>query len=281
MKVLITGANGQLGRELCEVLMGEGYEVFPYGKNDLNIGEIEAVRDALISNKPDVVINCAAYTKVDDCESHYSIAYAVNVIGPRNLAVICKALDVKLLHLSTDFVFSGDSDRPYFEYDPVQPLSVYGQTKLAGEKAIQREMTQYFIIRTSWLYGKYGHNFVKTMLSLAQTKKKVEVVSDQIGSPTLTTDLIHVIIKLMRTESYGLYHFANSGHCSWHEFADEIFIKANADVVNKPISSEMLNRPAKRPRFSVMDTRMIQVELDYEIRHWKLALNEFLKNMDF
>jgi dTDP-4-dehydrorhamnose reductase len=275
MRLFITGANGQLGSELIESI--KGHEVYAYDRKALNIVNLEDVYKCVLAVKPDIIVNCAAYTNVDKAESDYVTAFNVNTIGCANLAIVAKEVDARLIHVSTDFVFDGSKTTPYFEYDSTTPLGVYGQTKLAGEWEIRKRMEKYFIIRTSWLYGKNGNNFVKTMIRLGKEKDYVSVVTDQVGSPTLTTDLISAIIACFYSNAYGLYHFSNTGICSWNEFAKEIFMlmKIESDVLD--ITSKDFVRDAKRPAYSVLDTRMIQSALNLKIRNWKNALAFCLK----
>lgn len=281
MKIIVTGAEGQLGSELCERLSELKYEVFRLSKLELDISDENKVSALINQIQPDVVINTAAYTKVDDCEAKYQTAYNVNVIGPRNLARACDRINAKLVHFSTDFVFSGHARRPYFEYDSTDPCSVYGKTKLAGEFEIKHYCKSFFIIRTSWLYGKYGNNFVKTMIHLSQTKKALDIVNDQIGSPTWVTDLIEALLVVIETDKFGIYHYSNAGECNWSEFANEIFKGINAEVEIREISSQELNRPAERPKYSVMDTQRIQTEFNIKINKWETSLIEFLKSQNY
>lgn len=275
MKIMITGADGQLGSELAEHLFQ--HELFKYNRNTMDITNREKVLSVVRENSPEVIVNCAAYTNVDGSEGNYDSAYKVNVLGCSNLAEAAKLIDAKLIHISTDFVFNGIKDFPYTEYDATMPLGVYGQTKLAGEWAIRHRMDKWFILRTSWLYGKNGQNFVKTMIRMGKENDKVSVVTDQIGSPTCATDLIEVIKACLMSEQYGLYHFANAGECSWNMFAQAIFKHMGMDVQVLPTSSTDYIRPAKRPAYSVLDTRLVQSALHVKSRHWEDALKTCLE----
>jgi dTDP-4-dehydrorhamnose reductase len=274
MKVLITGADGQLGSELAEHLLE--HELFKYNKDNLDITNREKVFDIITKDLPDVIINCAAYTNVDSSESNYEAAYKVNVLGCSNLAEAAKLTEAKLIHISTDFVFNGMKEFPYSEYDATMPLGVYGQTKLAGEWAIRQKMDKWFILRTSWLYGKNGQNFVKTMIRLGKENNAVSVVTDQVGSPTYVTDLIGAIKACLISDLYGIYHFANAGECSWNEFAHAIFKQMGMSVDVYPTNSDAFIRPAKRPSYSVLDTRLIQSAFQIVPRHWEDALKSCL-----
>ena len=277
MKILITGSKGQLGKELMEYLSNnENVEVISYDRNQMDITNLNHMAEIIESKKPDVIINTAAYTNVDGSETDYNSAYSVNVIGARNIASVADKIGAKLIHISTDFVFDGKKDSLYFEYDSTNPLSVYGKTKLAGEWAVRNSCKKHFIIRTSWLYGKYGNNFVKTMLKLGLEKDSISIVTDQIGSPTLVEDLVKIIDVVMYSESYGVYHFSNSGFCSWNEFAKEIFKIKKYEIEVIDTNSIEYKRPAERPSFSAMDTSMLKSEFNLEIREWKEALFDFL-----
>lgn len=206
MKIVITGARGQLGTELINQLNNiEGMDVIPTDRDELNIIDINSVNEFLLNNKPEVVINCAAHTAVDLCETDVENAYKINSIGPRNLSIVCEKIGAKLVQVSTDYVFDGNGTRPYREDDETCPNSIYGTSKLMGENFVREFCSKYFIVRTAWLYGE-GNNFVRTMLKLAETNKELNVVNDQLGSPTSTADLAKAIIDLMTTEHYGVYH---------------------------------------------------------------------------
>lgn len=251
MKILITGASGMLGHDLQDVL--KDHELITTNSKTLDICDEKKVMDFIIENHPDVVINSAAYTAVDDCETNYDDAYAVNAIGPKNLALACAEIDIPLIHISTDYVFNGKKTTPLLEDDEIGPKSVYGKTKLEGEKFIEKILNKYFILRTAWLYGVNGSNFVQTMLNLAKDYNELTVVSDQIGSPTYTYDLACGISELLDSDKYGIYHLTNSGSCSWYDYAKEIFELANVEVDVKPVTTEEFPRPAPRPKYSVLD----------------------------
>jgi dTDP-4-dehydrorhamnose reductase len=233
---------------------------------------IKMVRDA----SPEIIINCAAYTNVDGCEQNIDLAYSVNALGARNLAIASTEEGARLLHISTDFVFDGNSNKPYIEFDKPNPLSVYGKSKLAGEEFVRQFCSRHYILRTAWLYGRNGNNFVKTMLKLASDRKVLSVVDDQIGSPTFTNDLIKAIEHIIGTEAYGTYHTTNNGECSWNEFAKTIFEYAGIEGITvNPITSEELARPAVRPKYSVLRNYMLELQFDYNMRNWKEGLKEY------
>ena len=278
MDILIVGAKGQLGKEL-ELLLGEDSDnlIYTWDIEELDITNGSQVINKITDLNPDVVINAAAYTAVDDCEENVNLTYRVNAYGPRNLAVACQKCNAKLVQISTDFVFDGENDKPYIEFDQENPINIYGKSKLAGEKLIKQFSNRYFILRTAWLYGEHGDNFVKTMLSLAEKNEKLKVVDDQIGSPTSTKDLSLVIQKLIKTKLYGVYHASNQGQASWYQFAKEIFNLTNTNIKVDPVSSKEFPRPAKRPKCSVMRNYSLEQSLDYKMRNWKKALRDYLK----
>src|SRR6478736_2502957 len=233
-KVLITGANGQLGKELVELFTEKGFEVYGFGRDKMDITNQVQVQEIIGAVKPDIVIHSAAHTKVDLAESEPDQAFLINAYGTRNVAVAAEAVGAKLVYVSTDYVFDGTTNKPDNEFSPTSPLGVYGKSKLAGEQFVRDLHSKFFIVRTSWVYGKYGANFVKTMLKLGGERKELSVVADQIGCPTYTLDLAHAILELVDTQKYGVYHISNSGSCSWYEFAKEIFKVSNMEVQVKP-----------------------------------------------
>ena len=227
------------------------------------------------------MVNAAAYTAVDDCETHFDEAYAVNAIGPKNLAIACKKQDIPLVHISTDYVFDGSKRTPLIETDKLGPQSAYGKTKLEGEKFIQENTDKYFILRTAWLYGLHGNNFVKTMLDLAETHDEITVVNDQIGSPTYSLDLAVAITNLLHSDKYGIYHVTNEGEISWYEFAKLIFELSNVDVNVIPVSTEEFPRPAPRPHYSVLDNKKWNASGFVPMRDYKEALGSYLSLYNF
>lgn len=276
MKIVITGAKGQLGTELINQLqINDKYEVIPTDRGELNIIDINDVNKFLLNHKPDVVINCAAHTAVDLCETDVENAYKINAIGPRNLAIVCEKIGAKLVQVSTDYVFDGNGNRPYREDDITCPNSIYGTSKLMGENFVKEFCSKYFIVRTAWLYGE-GNNFVRTMLKLAETNKELNVVNDQFGSPTSTVDLAKAIIHLISTEHYGTYHGTCEGQCSWYDFAKKIFELKNIDIKVNPVTSEEFKRPAPRPAYSVLDNFMLKLVGLNSFRNWEESLKEYL-----
>lgn len=276
MKILITGSKGQLGLELTKQLEKEKkYEIIATDRDELNIIDINSVNEFLLNNKPDVVINCAAHTAVDLCETDVENAYKINAIGPRNLAIVCEKIGAKLVQVSTDYVFDGNGTRPYREDDTTCPNSIYGTSKLMGENFVREFCSRYFVVRTAWLYGE-GNNFVRTMLKLSETNSELNVVNDQFGSPTSTVDLAKAIIDLMNTEHYGVYHGTCEGQCSWYDFAKKIFEIKNIDIKVNPVTSEEFKRPAPRPAYSVLDNFMLKLVGLNSFRTWEKSLEEYL-----
>lgn len=279
MKILITGAYGMLGSDLREVL--KNFELICTGSKDLDIRNEEEVIDFISEKSPDFVINAAAYTAVDDCETNSEEAYAVNAIGPKNLAMACNKIDIPLVHISTDYVFDGTKRTPLVESDKLGPQSVYGKTKLEGEKFIQENTDKFFILRTAWLYGLHGKNFVSTMLDLAESHDEISVVNDQIGSPTYSLDLAVAITNLLHSDKYGIYHVTNEGECSWYEFSKMIFEMSNIDVKVIPVSTEEFPRPAPRPHYSVLDNKKWNASGFVPMRDYKEALGSYLSLYNF
>lgn len=280
-KLLVTGANGQLGREISNMYeKRDGIEVVRTDVGELDITDVDATVNMVKEVKPYAIINCAAYTAVDKCETDVDLAYKINAIGPRNLSIASSETGAKLVHVSTDYVFKGDGTKPYIEFDTPNPNSMYGTTKLAGEKFVQEFSDKHFIIRTAWLYGD-GKNFVKTMLRLAQNGPEVNVVGDQIGSPTSTKVLADIIETLMWTDNYGLFHGTCEGICSWADFTEEIFKLAGKDTKVNHITSEeyanMFPASAKRPAYSVLDNYMLKLTTDHVAADWHDAIAEYIK----
>jgi dTDP-4-dehydrorhamnose reductase len=282
MRILITGADGQLGKSIRDVAKEHPKLEFVYTDyRELDITDPIKIDAFFKGNNFDFCVNCAAYTMVDKAESESDMAFELNAEAVGHLATACKKYDAGLIHISTDFVFDGEKKSPYTEEDIPKPLNVYGLSKLKGEQYIQKMTERYFIIRTSWLYSGYGNNFVKSMLRLAKDRDVINVVNDQIGSPTNANDLAEVIVRLIkenRTE-YGIYHYSNRGEISWYDFARAIFDEKKVPVTVRPIPSIEYPTPAKRPRYSVMDTSKIREALQLEIPLWDVSLKKTCKNL--
>ncbi|WP_027415575.1 dTDP-4-dehydrorhamnose reductase [Aneurinibacillus terranovensis] len=281
MKVLVTGGRGQLGTDVTNLLRQNRYDVYSYSSHELDITDYNQVKAVMEEVQPDVVIHAAAYTKVDLAEQEVDCAYQVNAYGTRNMVVQAEKYGAKFVYISTDYVFDGTADVPYHEFSRTNPQSVYGKSKLAGEQFVQSLSSRYFILRTSWVYGKHGKNFVKTMLNLAESRSELNVVHDQIGSPTYTVDLAEFIMGIIETDAYGLYHISNTGQCSWYEFASAIFEEANRlDVKVNPITTAEYPVPAPRPAYSVFDHMSIRLNGMQLLRPWREALQDFLKELN-
>ena len=278
MKVLITGSNGMLGHDLIDVLDGK-HELIKTTSKSLDITDKDKVKDYIVNEHPDMVINSAAYTDVDGCETNQEMAYKVNGEGVKNLALACKLVDCPLVHISTDYVFNGENTKPWMEDDEVGPISIYGKSKLQGEEAIESILDKFFIIRTSWLYGINGGNFPKTMLELAKTHDTLTVVTDEIGTPTYTLDLAQAIAELIETDYYGIYHITNSDYCSWFDFAKYIFEVKDIDVNVVPVTAEEFARPASRPHYSVLNNSHWIKNGFKPLRSYKEAIKDYLKHL--
>lgn len=286
IKILISGAEGQLGRSLkkyIDPLIGEFLFV---SRNEFDLCDRNSIRSILSSFKADYIINCAAYTAVDKAEENSSKAFEVNHQGVVNLIQESSDINSKIIHISTDYVFNGSGNTPYLENDPIDPQSVYGRSKAAGEKAlIELAPSRSIIIRTSWLYSEFGHNFLKTILRIASEKETINVVDDQLGSPTYASDLAKAIILLIKKkivfeQASSVLHFSNSGQCSWYEFAKEIVHNSSFKCEVKAVPSSEYKTLAKRPHYSVLNCNKIQSVLNLEIRNWKDALNECMTSIN-
>lgn len=282
MKVLVTGASGQLGKDTVAVLEHKGHTVMGCDRQQLDITDLQQCQQVITSFQPDAVIHCAAYTAVDAAETDIDGAYTVNATGSRNIAVAAEAVQAKVIYISTDYVFDGQGTAPYHEYDNTNPQGIYGKSKRAGEVLTQTLSSRYFIVRTSWVYGMHGNNFVKTMLKLGQEKPELKVVHDQKGSPTYTVDLAEFLSELMLTEKYGIYHASNSEACTWYEFTEEIFrqaeniLGATITAQLEPCTTDEFPRPAPRPDNSVMEHLSIRTNGFEDIRSWQEGLTAFL-----
>lgn len=283
MKVLITGADGQLGTDLCKVLREQ--QIIPLTIEDGDICDSTFIKHQIISHKPDAVVNTAAFVRVDDCEDNKDIAFKVNALGARNIAVACEQAGARLLHISTDYVFGGENVEkyiPFTEFDDPVPCNIYGKSKLAGEKLVSLLCKKHIIIRSSALFGVAGAmgkggNFVETMIRLGTEKHEVNVVNDQVFSPTFTSDLAIRISQLIETEYYGIMHVTNSGICSWYEFAMQIMREAGLNTKVVPITSDQFPQKARRPSYSVLDNYQSKLLGMTEMRNWQAALHEYFQ----
>ena len=279
MKILVTGVNGQLGYDVCKELERRGIEYLGVDREDFDLTDPKATHDYVVNYHPDAVIHCSAWTAVDQAEDQAEAVRAVNAGGPRSIAQACKEIGAKMLYISTDYVFPGDGERFYEVDDPTGPLGMYGITKLEGEQAVQELLDNYFIVRISWVFGVNGNNFIRTMLRLAETRKELNVVCDQIGSPTYTADLAPLLCDMIVTDRYGVYHATNEGICSWAEFAQEIFRVAGKDVVVHPIPTSEYPTRAVRPLNSRMSKDKLEQMGFTRLPSWQDALQRYWKEI--
>lgn len=285
MTILVTGSKGQLGREAILALQASGKSCIGIGRDDLDFSKPDNITEAIADYAADWVINCAAYTEVDKAEEECELAFTVNRDAARAVAEGVKLSGGKLLHISTDFIFGGEKSRPYDESDTPSPLGVYGKSKLEGENAVRKVLPEAIILRTAWVYGIHGHNFVKTILRLAAERQTIRVVDDQIGSPSNTRDIVNALCALMDSGASGTWHFSNEGVASWYDFACEIVEAAEqcglpviAELL-QPIPTEEFPLPAKRPAYSVMSKKKIRGLINYPIPHWKTSLRAMVQQL--
>lgn len=276
MKILVTGVKGQLGYDVVKVLQSRHISCLGADMDDFDITNAETTNQFIETHRPDVVIHCAAYTEVDKAEEQAELCGAVNILGTKNIALACKKIDAKMLYISTDYVFPGVGEKAYEVNDPTGPLSVYGKMKLGGENVVKEFLTKHFIVRISWVFGKNGNNFIKTMLQLAQDHNEVNVVGDQIGSPTYTADLAQLLCDMIVTDKYGTYHATNEGYCSWAELAEEAFEEARMEVKVNHIPTSEYPTKAARPLNSRMSKSSLDAAGFQRLPGWKDALKRYL-----
>lgn len=277
MKILITGAKGQLGRALSKRLkQKKAYELILTDLDEMDITDNKDVDRVILNAKPDVIINCAAHTKVDLCEDDKERALSINVRGAENLAKISNKIGAIMVHMSTDYVFDGNSTMPYIESDKPNPQSVYGHTKLKSEQLVIKNNSKHFILRSAWLYGQ-GNNFVRTMLRLANEHKQIMVVADQTATPTSADEVARAIEMLINTQAYGIYHATCEGECNWYQYACKIFELKGIDIEVKPCSTKEIHMKAKRPKYSVLENKELEERHSYTFKHWEQALKDYIK----
>ena len=280
MRVLVTGVKGQLGHDVVKECEKRGIEAVGVDVEEMDITDAQAVDRVITDAKVDAVIHCAAYTAVDAAEDNVEICRRVNADGTEYIAKVCRKLDIKMVYISTDYVFDGEGERPWEPDDERHPLNVYGQTKYEGELAVEQNLEKYFIVRIAWVFGVNGKNFIKTMLRLGEERGAVSVVNDQIGSPTYTEDLAVLLVDMVQTEKYGRYHATNEGLCSWYEFACEIFRQAGMDQVKvTPVDSNAFPAKAKRPHNSRMSKDKLEANGFHRLPAWQDALGRYLKEI--
>lgn len=283
MKVLVTGVKGQLGFDVMNELKKRGIEGIGVDVDEMDITDAATCRKVITEAGPDAVIHCAAYTAVDAAETNMEICRKVNAGGTRNIALVCRDLDIKMMYISTDYVFNGQGERPWEPDDKREPLNAYGQSKYEGELAIEELVKKFFTVRIAWVFGVNGKNFIKTMLRLGKERGAVSVVDDQIGSPTYTYDLARLLVDMIQTEKYGRYHATNEGLCSWYEFAVEIFKQAGMEVTVTPVSTAeytaMYPNQAKRPMNSRISKEKLSENGFERLPSWQDALGRYLKEI--
>ena len=279
MKVLVTGVGGQLGYDVIKELTKRGIDCIRADLQEFDITDYEATHNFITTYGPDAVVHCSAYTAVDKAEDEPEVCQRVNVLGTENIAKICKEIDAKMVYISTDYVFPGTGDEFYEVESPTAAQNVYGKTKLAGELAVKNILTKYFIVRISWVFGVNGNNFVKTMMRLAKEHSELNIVADQIGTPTYTADLAPLLCDMVVADKYGTYHATNEGVCSWAEFAEEIFKIAKIDCKVNHIKSEEYPTKAVRPKNCRMSKQSLDVAGLNRLQNWKNALERYLKEL--
>lgn len=281
MKVLVTGVKGQLGYDVVKELEKRGMEAVGVDIEEMDITDAASVEKVIGEAEPDAVIHCAAYTAVDAAEDNAELCRKVNADGPQNIANECKKLDIPMIQISTDYVFDGMGEQLWQPDDKREPVSVYGRTKYEGELAVQNTLEKYFIVRIAWVFGINGKNFVKTMLNLGKTRDKLTVVCDQFGSPTYTYDLAKLLVDMVQTDKYGVYHATNEGFCSWYEFACEIFRQAGIQVEVAPVTSDQYPTKANRPFNSRMSKDKLEENGFERLPAWQDALSRYLQEIEY
>ncbi|WP_216696813.1 dTDP-4-dehydrorhamnose reductase [Anaerostipes faecalis] len=281
MKVFVTGVKGQLGHDVMNELKKREIHAIGVDIDEMDITDADQVEKVIRDAAPDAVIHCAAYTAVDAAEENVDICRKVNAQGTENIAKVCETLDIKMMYISTDYVFNGQGERPWEPDDEREPLNVYGQTKYEGELAVEKYVKKFFTVRIAWVFGINGKNFIKTMLNLGKTHDKLTVVNDQTGSPTYTYDLARLLVDMIQTEKYGRYHATNEGLCTWYEFACEIFKQAGMDVSVSPVTSDEYPSKAKRPANSRMDKSKLAENGFQQLPEWQDALKRYLKEIEY
>ena len=277
MRILVTGVKGQLGHDVMNELAKRGHTGIGVDVEERDITDAKKVNEVIRASEVEAVIHCAAYTAVDAAEDQVELCRKINAEGTENIAKVCKELDIKMMYISTDYVFDGEGTRPWEPDDERHPLNVYGLTKYEGELAVEKHLDKFFTIRIAWVFGVNGKNFIKTMLKLSETHDELNVVDDQIGSPTYTYDLAVLLVDMIETEKYGRYHATNEGLCSWYEFACEIFRQAGRDVKVNPVSSDEFPTKAKRPHNSRMDKSKLTENGFTPLPAWQDALKRYLE----
>lgn len=279
MNILVTGVGGQLGHDVVKELEKRGHNPIGVDKKEMDLTSSKEIKFCIEKSKPDAIIHCGAYTAVDMAEENEELCTRVNATSTKEIAQCAKALDIPMIYISTDYVFDGnkDTDSEYIEEDKTNPLNLYGKSKLKGEEFVKEILDKYYIVRISWVFGKNGNNFIKSMIRLAKDREELSIVNDQIGSPTYTKDLAVLLVDMIETDKYGVYHATNDGYCTWYEFAKEIFKLAGIDIKVNPISTQQYPTKARRPMNSKMSKDKL-IDNNFKVlRNWKEALKEYIK----
>ena len=274
--ILVTGSTGQLGSDVVKELLKRGYSTLSPNRSELNLCSEDNIRNYILNSNCEAIVHCAAYTQVDKAEDEKDLCIKINATATKHIAKCAKILDIPMIYISTDYVFDGTKDGKYTENDETNPINIYGESKLAGEKYVQEILDKYYIVRTSWVFNINGKNFIETMLRLSKTNNQLSIVNDQIGSPTYTRDLSRLLVDMLETSKYGLYHATNEGYCSWYEFANTIFKLANINIDIKAINSNEYASRAKRPMNSKLSKDKL-IEYGFKpLPHWEDALKDYL-----
>lgn len=274
--ILVTGSTGQLGSDVVKELLKRGYSTLSPNRSEFNLCSEDNIRNYILNSNCESIVHCAAYTQVDKAEDEKDLCIKINATATKHIAKCAKILDIPMIYISTDYVFDGTKDGKYTENDETNPINIYGESKLAGEKYVQEILDKYYIVRTSWVFNINGKNFIETMLRLSKANNQLSIVNDQIGSPTYTKDLSRLLVDMLETSKYGLYHATNEGYCSWYEFADTIFKLANINIDIKAINSNEYASRAKRPLNSKLSKDKL-IEFGFKpLPHWEDALKDYL-----
>ena len=274
--ILVTGSTGQLGSDVVKELLKRGYSTLSPNRSELNLCSEDNIRNYILNSNCEAIVHCAAYTQVDKAEDEKDLCIKINATATKHIAKCAKILDIPMIYISTDYVFDGTKDGKYTENDETNPINIYGESKLAGEKYVQEILDKYYIVRTSWVFNINGKNFIETMLRLSKANNQLSIVNDQIGSPTYTKDLSRLLVDMLETSKYGLYHATNEGYCSWYEFANTIFKLANINIDIKAINSNEYASRAKRPMNSKLSKDKL-IEYGFKpLPHWEDALKDYL-----
>ena len=274
--ILVTGSTGQLGSDVVKELLKRGYSTLSPNRSEFNLCSEDSIRNYILNSNCEAIVHCAAYTQVDKAEDEKDLCIKINTTATKHIVKCAKILDIPMIYISTDYVFDGTKDGEYTENDETNPINIYGESKLAGEKYVQEILDKYYIVRTSWVFNINGKNFIETMLRLSKANNQLSIVNDQIGSPTYTKDLSRLLVDMLETSKYGLYHATNEGYCSWYEFADTIFKLANINIDIKAINSNEYVSRAKRPLNSKLSKDKL-IEYGFKpLPHWEDALKDYL-----